>query len=383
MSYTKEQRAANAAKAAAAAEAAGRAQQQAEPAAAPDTEPKARPAVPQARTRNDDRSRAFDEIVDRHNKESGLSGDDQNAAPAQTVEPPTTEPRAPTTEATDGPVAATHTDGATEPETPKATKTVKQTVDGKEYDVPAEEIEEAGGERAWRIERASKNRLEESKAALAESRRAQAEAMALAQALLQRSTQVQPESPKMSDIQLINAIRAGNEEEATAALKEWETRLRGPQIDQNAIMARTLTEVKKNAAVERFQTEFADIVGNPLLMRLAVSLDQDGMAQAYKAGAIGPQFDFSDHYRRIGNQVRALLPRPSQPQQDPAAQAASTAGNPSPATSDREARKASTIVNLPTASSARAVLPEEEKPESREETLAAMGERVKGRRPNR
>lgn len=248
---------------------------------------------------------------------------------------------------------------------PEAPKVIKQTVDGKEYEVPQSEIDEAGGERAWRIERASKNRLEESKAALAEAKRIKAEMDEL------RSNQ-EPPKPKQTDEQFIaskiEAIRFGTEAEAAAAFSEV-IRRSNPQIDQNQVTNLALVQVRRQAAIDKFGEEFQDILANPVLGKLALTLEAEAMRQLPKNALQDPafvgKFDWNHFYRKIGNEIRGAVGRPSQT--TPAAK--TTTDTPSPS-SAKEERKAS-IVNLP-AAAAKAELPKEAKEDSREDTLNQM-----------
>jgi len=244
-----------------------------------------------------------------------------------------------------------------------ATVMTRQKVDGKEYEVPQAEIDEAGGEKAWRINKAAQNRLEEAKAALAESRRTQA---ALAD-FVQRSVQPQNQQPTLTDDQFIaskiDTIRFGTPDESAAALKEILHRAAKP-VDQNQITAHVLSEMQKTQAVEKFKTEFQDLLANPMVLRLAVALEQDRLPQLQKQGPV----DWETFYRTIGNEVRSVVGRSSQPAK---ATVEAPVGNTSQ--TDKETRKAS-IVNLPTAST-RATVKEDPKPETREDILNDMRKR--------
>ena len=242
-------------------------------------------------------------------------------------------------------------------------------VDGEEFDAPQADIDEAGGLTAYRAGRAAENRLKKANETLAEARRMMAETL----------TQRQPAAPAVpqkSDLDFIaekmDVVRFGTPQEGAAAQLEIFSRLRGAQPDENAIVTRATASMKHDSARASFNSEFVDLMSNPLLKDL-VELQvgkqlgsmrlPDGQPDWGKLG----QLDFQGFYRTIGNQVRSVAGRPSQPAPTTAVQ---TASNPSPAPSDKEARKAS-IVTIPTAA-ARAALPAESKPETREETLASM-----------
>ncbi len=102
-----------------------------------------------------------------------------------------------------------------------------------------------------------------------------------------------------------------------------------PSVDQNAITEMALIRFRRDSAIQEFKKEFGDVLANPLVHRLAVQLDSE------RTAALKELPDWSNHYRAIGNELRALV-RPSQP-------ATPATGNPSVV--DKEAKKAS-IVNL-------------------------------------
>lgn len=339
MSYTKEQRAANAAKAAATAAAVASGQPvetEVEPAA---VETPARPS-----SRNEPRRQAMEEIEAREAKVRG----EQEAAPKPTEAAP--EPDAVVEPATPATVDATPA--------VESAKTVKVKVDGEEFDVPQSEIDEAGGVSSYQKGRAADNRLRKSNESLAQIRQTQEQ---IAQYIQQQA----PKQPTLTDAQFIQSkvdvIRFGTPEESTAALQEVLARQR---VDEATIIQRATMHIQKSAAVDNFAKEFQDVASNPLLLKLAMALESERAPQS------GPNTNWPEFYRKIGNEVRSVSGRPSQPSSSAApAAVAPTSDTTSPA-SDKEARKAS-IVNLPTAA-ARAALPTESKPETREDILNQM-----------
>jgi hypothetical protein len=253
---------------------------------------------------------------------------------------------------------------------PEAPKTVRVKVDGEEFDAPKEEVDAAGGIHAYQRDKASENRLKKMNEALAETRRAQAEIAEW----VKKQQKAEPEKPQQSDKEFIAAkmdiVRFGSPDEAAAAWLEIQQRNQPKQLDQNAIIEQATNRMRHDQAVQAFDNEFADVVKNPLLLRLVVSLRNERMGQLPKDQPV----DWGNFYRKIGNEVRSVLPpRQSQPQ----VAAQTTASNPSQP-SEKEARKAS-ITNLPTAS-ARAELPKEEKELSPEEERKAwIAEQKKAR----
>ena len=248
---------------------------------------------------------------------------------------------------------------AAEPAAQEAPKTVRVKVDGQEFDAPAEEVEAAGGVKSYQIQRASENRLRQASEQLAEAKRLVASIP---------SAPAKPAEPQVSDAQFIaskmDIIRFGTQEEAAAALVEIQQRSQQPKVDPDAIAQQTEARINHNIAVREFDREFADLVSNPVILQAIVGVRAQRLREHQQTNPNAP-IDWGSFYRTIGNQVRSAFGRPSQPATAPAATTGTTSQP-----SDKDARKAS-IVNLPTAG-ARAELPKEEKPETREESLNRM-----------
>lgn len=333
---------------------------------APATEPKPEPQVerPEGHTspervekllKGRTHTQAYDEIV----KKRGLDTEPEVVEPAK-EEKPAAE-AAPTETTTAAPAEVT-TDAA------PPVKTVRVKVDGEEFDAPEEEVNEAGGLKAFQIQRASENRLKKASEAAASARQAQEQTARLLQEYAARVQQ--PEVPKVSDQQFIaaklDAVRFGTQEESAAALQEVIQRLTPKPIDQKAWIAQANNQFRHDQAVAEFDKEFSDVAKNPHALRLAVALRSDRLAKLER----GAQVDWSGFYRTIGAEVRnAFGTRPSQPAQ----QTDKKTGNTSQP-SEKEARKAS-ITTIPTAA-ARAAAPEPEKElspeEERKAAIAAM-----------
>ena len=358
--------------AAKAAEAAGTAAQTAQAGEAVENTPSDQPTE-RFQQRNPSRDGAMEEVLARHHRVSGMEPEAKEPEKApeakkEVEKPVEAAPEAPTT-----PVAATPEQPVSQV-APEPIKTVRVKVDGEEFDVPQSDVEAAGGIHAYQRDKASENRLKKTTETLAETRRLQAEIAAWAQ------KQLPPSPPTLTDDQFIatkmDVIKFGTSEESAAALNEV---LQRYIPNQNIIQNKTLIEMRRQAAVDKFREEFSEIAANPLLYKLAATIENERIAALPKNALLdakfAQQFDFNNFYRTIGNEVRGAVGRPSQPASAPA----TTGGTPSQA-SDREARKASTIVNLPTAS-VRAELPKEENPGTPEEQrLAVINEMKKSRR---
>jgi hypothetical protein len=180
----------------------------------------------------------------------------------------------------------------------------------------------------------------------------------------QRAQQPAPQTPDQLIAEKIDVIRYGSPEESAAALREVLEKS-NPRIDQNALLQASTTlavsRMQQSLAVEKFKQEFPEVVANQLVMKLATTLENERIAQMQQAGHTP---DWTSFYNQLGNEVRNVIGKPSQP-----APATNDPSTPSPVV-DKEARKAS-IVTLPTAA-ARASLPEAPKPETREDTLNSM-----------
>ena len=249
---------------------------------------------------------------------------------------------------------------------PAAPTTSKQKVDGVEYDVPLAEIEEAGSEKAWRLNKAAENRLAKSNEVVA---KAQAQIAAWMQ---QNAPKPTPQPTAEEVLRNLAANRFGTDEEFASNFKTAIGQL-VPQIDQNQIILQATASIKRDQANAKFSKDFSDVLVNPVIKKVAGQLELEAMSPYVQNGVINwaglAQLDWETFYSTIGVQLKgAVGPRQSQPAA--ASAVASASGTPSQL-SEKEARKAS-IVNLPQAAAARAVAPAEEKPETREEALTRM-----------
>jgi hypothetical protein len=249
---------------------------------------------------------------------------------------------------------------------PEAPKTIKVKVDGEEFDVAAEEVEAAGGEKAYRIQRASENRLKKAAEALAEANKTKTQMTDLVTALLKQKHE--PEKPKETDEQFIaskmDIVRFGTPQESAQAWVEIQQRLQPKPVDANALIEQATNKWRHDQAVQSFDKKYQDIVTNPIRLKAVVALRQEALERHRRENPNRP-VDWDSFYDTIGTQVRSAFGGQSQAPSAPAA----TSGTPSP-TSEKEARKAS-IVNIPTAA-AKAEAPKEDKPETREDILNGM-----------
>ena len=284
--------------------------------------------------RSDERTK--EALEKRAKEEQAEQEPQQEAAPPATEAPP--EPQA---------------EVAPEPEAPK---TVKVKIYGEEKEVLESEVEEYGGVKGYQIAMAAKRDREELKAQQEQTRQ-------LVAHLLQ---QQQPQKPQQTNEQQIAALvdieRFGTPEESAAAKIKINQLLNKPQDEAQIIMKAT-ANFKHDTAQQRFNSEFADVLTSPEIKQFAALLNQQQLSQYVVNGETNWQalatVDFDNHYRTIGNRIRNMFGGKTQ--------AASVPQTGKTSQSDKEAKKAS-IVNLPTASQ-RASLPQEEKPQTREQIL--------------
>lgn len=305
-------------------------------------EPRPETDAPRPEPRNEPRRLAMQEIEDRHNAVQMQN----SVVPEEPETEPKVEPE-PKTEVQ----PETKPEAAPEPQV----KTVHVKVDGQEFDVPESEVEAAGGVNAYQRDKASENRLKKANETLADTRRLQ---MQMAQWAQQQFKPPVVEAPTVAKLlqDNIDTIRWGTPEESSAAFQKV-IEAASPKVDPQAIAAYSVYKIQQENAKELFRKEFSDVVADPLVLKLAVVLENERLADLKKVGQMPA--DWATFYRAIGNEARSVKGRPSQPV------VVSTDSTSQPV--DKEARKAS-IVNLPTAA-ARAALPEAPKPETREDTL--------------
>lgn len=292
---------------------------------------------------------AMEDIIERR----GLNGPNEEETTVEVkTEPKAKAPPEPKLEVTTEPAAEPAAEVVTAP------AKIKQVVDGESYEVDQADIDEAGGERAWRIQKASENRLREAKEAKEESKKL----MAALTGLLEKQPKeqakaVEPEDTAKYIAGKLQQLRFGSDEEGAAVLMEVVKKLTPSQPNQQAMVAHVRAHLKWESAMESFTKDFPEVVSNPVLVDLVETLDRKARAELKP----GQMVDWHNHYRTIGNKIRTLVPAG---QSQPATSADTTTGTPSKP-SEKEARKASITV-LPT-SSARAEAPKEEKEPSPEE----------------
>jgi hypothetical protein len=96
---------------------------------------------------------------------------------------------------------------------------------------------------------------------------------------------------------LVRAIQMGDEEEAMAALEKLQQPQR-PALNAEEL-ARTVDErLTFNDAINRFKSEYADVLSDPVLRNLALSTDQSLVAKGDKRG-------YWERYKAIGDDIRA------------------------------------------------------------------------------
>ena len=178
------------------------------------------------------------------------------------------------------------------PEPAPTAQTVKLKVNGKEVDMPLDEV----------IAKAQK--VETADLYLQEAVRARREAQALV-------PQVQTPAPPPPDTRaqqaaedaerraLARAIQMGTEEEAVAAIAKLQTMGRQPTGLTVADVSRVADErMNFNRAISWFNSEYKDLVSNPELHRMVLATDAEMIRN-------GDKRPYEERYADVGNQVRA------------------------------------------------------------------------------
>ena len=334
------------------------------------------------------RSEALSEMaqLDRNRKEESgeyalLTADDPDT--------PTTEagghepPEIP--EATEPPVTATATPSTATAEPPKETK--KLLVDDVEYDVPLDEIAARGGDANWQMWKASRNRLDEAKAARDDAVKVREETAATKREIAEYIAKHFPEKEGTKTVdstadaeldQQLELIRYGTPEEARAAYKKLFGN-NAAQVNPKAVTNQAMTQINRKAAIQSYLKDYADLEANPHTKRLVRAYEQDRLSvlpKGFATSDAAASFDWNNFYTTIANEVRTLVPRQSQP-----ASSSTPTDQASQGATGREQRKeaAASQTNPPTAQT-RAATTTEEKPRSRAESLNEM-RKARGQQP--
>lgn len=98
------------------------------------------------------------------------------------------------------------------------------------------------------------------------------------------------------DLALARAIQIGTEEEAVQAVRKL--RARGPSTDD--LVRQIDDRMLFQTAIQQFQQEFPDIVGNPRLYQMAIQED----ARLVRGGDKRP---YHERYTEVGNGIRSWL----------------------------------------------------------------------------
>ena len=242
-----------------------------------------------------------------------------------------------------------------QPEAAAAPEVVRVKVDGEEFDVPKTDVDAHGGVAAYQINRAAEKRL-----AKAKEIEQQTSATMLK---LQQMLQPVP-APQRSVDELIkekiSQVQFGSPDEAAQAIKDIMSASQPQAIDPAKLRQEAVDEVFRRMAAEQFVQRNVDILGSRTFAQLAILAETDMLREQ------GKPSDWNKFYASLEGNLRMQLGKPTIAATSMQQTAQPTSGS----VADKEARKAS-IVALPVAS-ARAALPEEPKPKSREQVLADL-----------
>jgi hypothetical protein len=158
-------------------------------------------------------------------------------------------------------------------------------VNGKEIELTQEEM----------IARVQK--VEAADAYLAEASRIKREAEEYKRAQSQPVPQVDQVDEDAELEAIVNAIQMGNAEEAKAAVKKLKNSA-PPAITVDDLNRTVDARLTFNEAKSKFESTYGDILQDPVLRQLALSKDQQQVAQ-------GDKRDYWTRYSEIGNELRA------------------------------------------------------------------------------
>ena len=226
---------------------------------------------------------------------------------------------------------------------PVAPQKFKIKVNGKELELTQEEL----------IERAQK--VEAADTYLAEAARLKKQAVQESQPK-QTSKETAAVNEREALREMARAIQMGSEEEAIEAIAKLQSR--GPSVTADD-MARTVDErLNFKEAASKFESEFHDIMGDPVLRKMVLDKDLEALNA-------GDKRDYYTRYADIGNEVRAW--------KDGLVKAAVPPVQPKSPAQEKLDRKAS-VASVPKVASAKTVAPvaEDETEESPSAVIANM-----------
>lgn len=101
---------------------------------------------------------------------------------------------------------------------------------------------------------------------------------------------------EINDLELVRAIQMGNEEEATAAIRQLR-QANKPSVDSDDLFRQFDERARASSASKKFASEFSDIFADPILKNLAFQEDARLMSE-------GDTRSYDDRYASIGNSIR-------------------------------------------------------------------------------
>ena len=99
-------------------------------------------------------------------------------------------------------------------------------------------------------------------------------------------------------LRIVRAIQMGTEDEAEAAIAELQTLSARPTITMDDVSRVTDDRLRFNTAIKEFNTEYKDLVSDPVLHRMVLEKD----AALISRGDARP---YAERYAEVGNEVRA------------------------------------------------------------------------------
>jgi len=178
--------------------------------------------------------------------------------------------------------------------------TITIKVDGVETQVSKQEVDDAGGVRAYQTNAAADRRLEEAKEILANAKK---EVTTPGDA---PSTTKSTGSEEVSQEDLavvVNAMQFGTEEEGTKALSDLVKAIKGNQSSSNDtadVAALVNSQLDYNKAMQKFETDHPDIFSNKRLMQMAQQIDNEQIDS-------GDTRPYSERYVDIGKELSGFV----------------------------------------------------------------------------
>jgi len=178
--------------------------------------------------------------------------------------------------------------------------TITIKVDGEERAVSKQEVDDAGGVRAYQTNAAADRRLEEAKSILANAKKE----VAIPSDTPSNTKSAGSEEVSQEDLAaVVNAMQYGTEEEGTKALEGLVKAIKGNQPNSNDtadVAALVNSQIDYKDAMQTFSKDFPDIVSNKRLMQMAQQIDDEQIDS-------GDKRSYTERYADIGKELSGFI----------------------------------------------------------------------------